>query len=744
MRILFAILLVASFVAADIEPNNTTLEANFVDLSTPKRIRGSVFPNADIDIYSFDATAGNRLSAATMTSFSASGSNDSVLTVYLPDGVTVLESDDNDGTFGPNSSSISGRVLPVTGRYFIEVKHFSTTNTLRPYDLYLNRFSGESQSEIEPNSSVPTANSLFTHVTGVVSDGVDGDFYTLDLNAGDTVFLSLDMDPERNGVTFDGRLSFRPAESLLTSNDSSVVSPNSEAFFYTVQSSGTYLILVDASGGAGNPNATYRLSYAVYPQSDRSGCSTFTNNTGLALPTGPAAVEQAINVSNAPRVGKMTVSFDLTHSFFADLDVTLVSPDGAEVALFTDVGPTNSASQTFSFTLDDEGAIPLNAFTALRNGILTPELNSRLEWFNGTNPNGAWTLKFKDDATGDGGQLNSWSITICPQDSVCAPGYIPSVLYTEDFESSDGGYTHTGVQDEWEYGLPSGTPIASCNSGSNCWATDLDNTYNVNSDQSLKSPPINLAGVVPPVILSFAQKYNIESASFDKYTVVASEVGNPSLNVPSFIWTGATMNATVGNPAQTIQESSAWGEFHTDISALAGKLTELEFKLTSDTTVQLYGVAIDDVKVTACLIDSDLDGIPDQNDGCPFDPSKNAPLICGCGVVETDLNANGIFDCKVNDELKLLLNDTKKKLKKVKLESTKRTRKKFKAASKKASEYGASVQGALSVSSGFNIASSLKSVKSLSKKVLKLDPANFDSSKRKLNSRLKKFLKALS
>ncbi|GEM_PF-1487433 len=741
MRILSTLLLIASLAVADTEPNNTTLEANFVDLSTPKRIRGSVFPNADIDIYSFDATAGNRLSAATMTSFSASGSTDSVLTVYLPDGVTVLESDDNDGAFGPNASSISGLTLPVTGRYFIEVKHLSLTNTLRPYDLYLNRFGGFSQSESEPNNTVPVP--LFTHVSGVVNDPSDVDLFSLTLNAGDTVFLSLDLDPERNSVTFDGRIGFKPADTVLAPNDGNITSPNSEALFYTVQDGGTYTISVDSVGGTGNPNATYRLSYAVFPQSDSSECITSVNSSGLALPTGPAAVEQSINVTNAPRVGKLKVGFDLTHNFLSDLDVTLVSPEGAEIALFTDIGPITSSNQAFSFILDDNGAIPANSFSSIKNAILTPELNSRLEWFNGSNPNGVWTLKIKDDATGDGGQLNSWSIEICPQDPVCPEGHIPSVIYSEDFESNDGGYTHTGVQDEWEYGLPSGTPIASCNSGSNCWATDLDGTYNASANQSLKSPSINLAGVVPPVVLSFAQKYNIESASFDKYTVSALEVGNPSLNVPAFTWTGATMTATIGNPAQTIQESSTWGEFHTDISPLAGKLTELEFKLISDSTVQLYGVAIDDVRVTACLIDSDLDGVPDQNDGCPFDPSKNAPLICGCGVADSDINSNGIFDCKVNDELKLLLKSTKKTLKKVTLSSTKRQRKKFKAASNKAHQYGTSVQGSLSVSSGFNITSSLKSVKSLSKKVLKLDPANFDSSKRKLNSRLKKFMNAL-
>ena len=47
-------------------------------------------------------------------------------------------------------------------------------------------------------------------------------------------------------------------------------------------------------------------------------------------------------------------------------------------------------------------------------------------------------------------------------------------------------------------------PIAAfntCNSGANCWKTDLDNTYNASSNQDLLSPAINLAGLAPPVVV---------------------------------------------------------------------------------------------------------------------------------------------------------------------------------------------------------------------------------------------------
>jgi hypothetical protein len=36
---------------------------------------------------------------------------------------------------------------------------------------------------------------------------------------------------------------------------------------------------------------------------------------------------------------------------------------------------------------------------------------------------------------------------------------------------------------------------------------------------------------------------------------------------------------------------------------------------------------------------------PTETDACPDDPSKTEPGICGCGVPDTDSDANGVLDC---------------------------------------------------------------------------------------------------
>jgi len=44
-------------------------------------------------------------------------------------------------------------------------------------------------------------------------------------------------------------------------------------------------------------------------------------------------------------------------------------------------------------------------------------------------------------------------------------------------------------------------------------------------------------------------------------------------------------------------------------------------------------------------IDTDGDGVLDCNDGCPTDPNKTVPGACGCGVADMDSDSDGTPDC---------------------------------------------------------------------------------------------------
>ncbi len=597
--------LTGSIGGTEVEPNGTSATATPLG-STNTRITGNVFPNADVDFYSFPGTAGDRVYAAVMTSFSASASVDSVLDLIAPDGTTILETDLDDGSFGATSSGIAGATLLATGTHFIRVRHNLATAQLRPYELYVQVQSGSPVAETEPNDTFPgQALPGSGWVSGSTSATTDLDFYSIALNAGDTVYLSLDLDPERDTVEWTGQLglgAFGTPPSILVVNDAGAATPDSESFFMTVNAAGTYGIFVGVPTG-GATFGTYNLSVSVLPRVNAGvNCTTFTStNVPVAIPTGPAVVSSTLTIPGSVTIENMRVGINLTHNFMADLDVELTSPTGNTIGLFSDVGSVTAGAQTTMDTTIDEGAgIPIGQFTIVQGEAFKPELNYRLDWFRGQPAAGTWTLTIRDDAAGDGGTLNAWSIEICepPPPPSCSGS--TSTVFTTDFESGDAGFTHSGTQDEWELGNPSAVPVTGCNSGTNCWKTDLDNTYNASSIQDLVSPNISLAGINGPIIVTWAQKFQIESATFDHAFVDVREVGNPTNSKRLWEWLGATMTNTVGNPAVTVQEAGGWGTYRGDISAFSGLNVELVFHLDSDTTVQLGGLAIDDVTVTGC------------------------------------------------------------------------------------------------------------------------------------------------
>ena len=198
------------------EPNDSAGTATVLTGSVAK-ITGNIFPNGDVDYYAFTAQAGDRVYAATMTSASANASIDSQLALLATDGSTVLESDDDNGSFGATSSSIAGATIPVSGTHYLRVSHDSPTSQLRPYDLWVRLQSGAPTAETEPNDAIPGQPLPASGwVSGALSSTTDVDYYAVTLNAGDSVAASLDLHPDRYGVEWNGLLGLGPFATPLS------------------------------------------------------------------------------------------------------------------------------------------------------------------------------------------------------------------------------------------------------------------------------------------------------------------------------------------------------------------------------------------------------------------------------------------------------------------------------------------------------------------------------------------------
>ena len=151
-----AAMLAQGFVG-EVEPNGSVATAT--PLPGPVAVGwGAIWPYSDIDYWSFTASAGDRVFAATMTSSSA-GSLDSELTLIASDGVTVLELDNDDGSLGSTSSSIAGKLIPASGTYYLKVRYpgTGTTNSsaIRPYHLHLRSAAGRRRPRSKPTTLRP-------------------------------------------------------------------------------------------------------------------------------------------------------------------------------------------------------------------------------------------------------------------------------------------------------------------------------------------------------------------------------------------------------------------------------------------------------------------------------------------------------------------------------------------------------------------------------------------------------------
>ncbi|MCX8019237.1 MAG: proprotein convertase P-domain-containing protein [Chitinophagaceae bacterium] len=150
---------------------------------------------------------------------------------------------------------------------------------------------------------------------------------------------------------------------------------------------------------------------------------TFTNNTPVNI-VDNTTVTSTITVSGVPSyLWDVDIITNITHTFNADLDITITSPAGTVVTLTTDNGGSNDnvfAGTTWNDQANPGGQVPYTNNDGLctdhlyvNNVVATPLAPEEpLAAFIGENPNGVWTLRIHDDLAGDVGVLNSWSVVV--------------------------------------------------------------------------------------------------------------------------------------------------------------------------------------------------------------------------------------------------------------------------------------------------------------------------------------------
>ena len=212
---------------------------------------------------------------------------------------------------------------------------------------------------------------------------------------------------------------------------------------------------------------------------------TRTESPALAIPDNSAAVGVSSQLTLSGAAGatlsaasSVRVTLNLTHTFDGDLDIFLVSPDGTKAMLLSsDNGSsgdnyTNTVLLTGASPSITTGSAPFTGTFAPEGGIATPPDRTGASSvggvpsgtysavipaaaLDGSPINGTWTLRVFDDASGDVGTLNSWSL------SISDPGIAPVYTHTVTGPGTVSAVTYSGANNATGTVTVTGAPVGS-------------------------------------------------------------------------------------------------------------------------------------------------------------------------------------------------------------------------------------------------------------------------------------------
>ncbi|HEV2319471.1 MAG TPA: MBG domain-containing protein [Verrucomicrobiae bacterium] len=195
---------------------------------------------------------------------------------------------------------------------------------------------------------------------------------------------------------------------------------------------GASIITVTVSNGKNSTNASFLLT--VTPPDN--GTDVFANASNIVIfPLSPAApYPSTINISGeAGTITNVMVTLQgMSHNDPGNVNALLVGPGGQAVVLMSDsIG--NYPMSDITFTLSDQAYYPLPAFSPMVDGTFeptdyapdhtntaysfplpapAPPYATGLSTFDGSSPDGTWSLYVSDGETGDTGEIVSWSLAI--------------------------------------------------------------------------------------------------------------------------------------------------------------------------------------------------------------------------------------------------------------------------------------------------------------------------------------------
>jgi uncharacterized repeat protein (TIGR01451 family) len=280
------------------------------------------------------------------------------------------------------------------------------------------------------------------------------------IDPGETVTLALVLQNQGSGNTSNLVATLLPGNGVTSPSGpvtygELIAGGAAKAGIFTLTASGNNgdrllatLLLTDVTF----TNAFVSFSFTIGGQASRSFSSTnrITINDFAAASPYPSTITVANMGGTITRLTATLTNF--AHRYPGDVDVLLIAPGGQRVTLMSDAGST--ASQPHPVTnvtlrFDALAATAISEAGPLTSGTYRPAnyagpfntsdqfdgpapqpviptdprpyTNTNLLVFNGTSPNGVWSLFVMDDELGEVGSINGWSLDIQTSDPVVAP-----------------------------------------------------------------------------------------------------------------------------------------------------------------------------------------------------------------------------------------------------------------------------------------------------------------------------------
>jgi hypothetical protein len=213
----------------------------------------------------------------------------------------------------------------------------------------------------------------------------------------------------------------------------------------------------------------------------------------------------------------------------------------------------------------------------------------------GSNADAAFTVSV--DASAQIGDVVDIAFNVVAGDYSASSAYDLSVgRFIEDFEDDNGGYTHSGSGDCWEWGVPTYGP-ANAYSGQKCWATSLSGDFPNSAQFNLQSIPVNLSA---NAFLSFYHWYDMGSSPWDGGNVKISADNGSTWNLVTPDGGYPTDPLGSSNPLNPEPgysgESGGWVEAYFDLSAYSGQNVIVKWDMGTTSVVPNPGWYIDDVE----------------------------------------------------------------------------------------------------------------------------------------------------